>query len=121
MQSTKYDKGVERIGHNAFGEFAKLNSVKFPNTLEKIDAYAFGATPIYYVYLPDSVKYVGARAFVECNNLKKIVIKSKKLKKVGSRAFATIGQNAVIFVPKERAWDYRKMLEDSTAHAQIVI
>ena len=57
-------KGVERIGHNAFGEFAKLNSVKFPNTLKKIDAYAFGSTPIYYVYLPDSVKYIGVRRVV---------------------------------------------------------
>ena len=162
-------KGVERIGHNAFGEFAKLNSVKFPNTLEKIDAYAFGATPIYYVYLPDSVKYIGesafdmdgeergivklklsrnlksigkaafrqneikevvipsnvekigGRAFVECNKLKKIVIKSKKLKKVGSRAFADIGKDAVIYIPKERETEYRKMIEESTAHAQIVV
>ncbi|MFR1255416.1 MAG: leucine-rich repeat domain-containing protein [Eubacterium sp.] len=161
-------KGVERIGHNAFGEFAKLNSVKFPNTLKKIDAYAFGSTPIYYVYLPDSVKYIGesafdmdgeergivklklsrnlksigkaafrqnkikevvipsnvekigAHAFVECNNLKRIVIKSKKLKKVGSRAFADMGKDAVIYIPKERETEYRKMIEDSTAHAQII-
>ena len=131
----------------------------------------FGSTPIYYVYLPDSVKYIGESAFdicdgeerwncqveivivilralgkaafrqnkikevvipsnvekiestwrfVECNNLKRIVIKSKKLKKVGSRAFADMGKDAVIYIPKERETEYRKMIEDSTAHAQII-
>ena len=162
-------KGVERIGHNAFGNFTKLKSVKFPKTLKRIDAYAFSDTQISSLQLPDNVtvigegafypsiisgkiktiklpaklktigkwafeeqkfteltipanvEKIGAQAFSGCQSLKKIVIKSKKLKKIGSRAFATIGQNAVIFVPKERAEDYRKMIEDSTAHAQIVI
>ena len=67
------------------------------------------------------VEKIGAHAFVECNNLKRIVIKSKKLKKVGSRAFADMGKDAVIYIPKERETEYRKMIEDSTAHAQIVI
>lgn len=162
-------KGVERIGHNAFGEFAKLNSVKFPKTLKRIDAYAFSDTQINNLQLSDNVtvigegafypsiisgkiktiklpaklkiigkwafeeqkfteltipanvEKIGAQAFSGCQSLKKIVIKSKKLKKIGSRAFATIGQNAVIYIPKERETEYRKMIEDSTAHAQIVI
>ena len=45
----------------------------------------------------------------------------KKLKKVGSRAFADMGKDAVIYIPKERETEYRKMIEDSTAHAQIVV
>ena len=161
-------KGVERIGHNAFGNFTKLKSVKFPKTLKRIDAYAFSDTQINNLQLPDNVtvigegafypsiisgkiktiklpaklKIIGKRAFEEqkfteltipanvekigaqafsgCQSLKKIVIKSKKLKKIGSRAFATIGQNAVIYIPKERETEYRKMIEDSTAHAQII-
>ena len=161
-------KGVERIGHNAFGDFRKLKSVKFPKTLRRIDAYAFSAAQISNLQLPDNVtvigegafypsiisgkiktiklpaklktigkwafeeqkfteltipanvEKIGAQAFSGCQSLKKIVIKSKKLKKIGSRAFATIGQNAVIYIPKERETEYRKMIEDSTAHAQII-
>ena len=161
-------KGVERIGHNAFGNFTKLKSVKFPKTLKRIDAYAFSDTQISSLQLPDNVtvigegafypsiisgkiktiklpaklkiigkwafeeqkfteltipanvEKIGAQAFSGCQSLKKIVIKSKKLKKIGSRAFATIGQNAVIYIPKERETEYRKMIEDSTAHAQII-
>ena len=161
-------KGVERIGHNAFGNFTKLKSVKFPKTLKRIDAYAFSDTQISSLQLPDNVtvigegafypsiisgkiktiklpaklktigkwafeeqkfteltipanvEKIGAQAFSGCQSLKRIVIKSKKLKKIGSRAFATIGQNAVIYIPKERETEYRKMIEDSTAHAQII-
>ena len=161
-------KGVERIGHNAFGNITKLKSVKFPKTLKRIDAYAFSDTQISSLQLPDNVtvigegafypsiisgkiktiklpaklktigkwafeeqkfteltipanvEKIGAQAFSGCQSLKKIVIKSKKLKKIGSRAFATIGQNAVIYIPKERETEYRKMIEDSTAHAQII-
>ena len=161
-------KGVERIGHNAFGNFTKLKSVRFPKTLKRIDAYAFSDTQISSLQLPDNVtvigegafypsiisgkiktiklpaklkiigklafeeqkfteltipanvEKIGAQAFSGCQSLKKIVIKSKKLKKIGSRAFATIGQNAVIYIPKEREIEYRKMIEDSTAHAQII-
>ena len=72
------------------------------------------------VVIPSNVEKIGAHAFVECNNLKRIVIKSKKLKKVGSRAFADMGKDAVIYIPKERETEYRKMIEDSTAHAQII-
>ena len=56
-------KGVERIGYNAFGDFGKLKSVKFPKTLKRIDDYAFCATPIPNVSLPDRVKYIGKSAF----------------------------------------------------------
>lgn len=162
-------KGVERIGHNAFGDFGKLESVKFPKGLKSIGAYAFCDTRIKKLDLPDEieeikssafkstmvsgkikklklpaklrkigkatfeeqkmsevtipskVEKIGTRAFCGCEYLKKIVIKSKKLKKVGSRAFADMGKDAVIYIPKERETEYRKMIEDSTAHAQIVI
>ena len=151
-------KGVERIGYNAFGDFGKLKSVKFPKTLKRIDDYAFCATPIPNVSLPDRVKYIGksafdmdgekggivklklprklksigesafrmnkikevvipadvenigADAFQECTSLKKIVIKSKKIKNIGSGAFADIVTDAVFYVPKEREEDYRKIL-----------
>ena len=151
-------KGVERIGHNAFGDFRKLKSVKFPKTLRRIDAYAFSAAQISNLQLPDNVTVIGKAAFypsvtsgtikkvklpaklktigksafedqkfteltipsnVEkigsyafsgCQSLNKIVIKSKKLKKIGPLAFGDIAHNAVFYVPKEKEEEYREML-----------
>ena len=89
---------MERIGHNAFGDFRKLKSVKFPKTLRRIDAYAFSG----------------------CQSLNKIVIKSKKLKKIGPLAFETIGHNAVIYVPQEKEQEYREMLRSAAPAVQII-
>ena len=161
-------KGVERIGHNAFGNFTKLKSVKFPKTLKRIDAYAFSDTQINNLQLPDNVTVIGKAAFypsvtsgtikkvklpaklktigksafedqkfteltipsnVEkigsyafsgCQSLNKIVIKSKKLKKIGPLAFETIGHNAVIYVPQEKEQEYREMLRSAAPAVQII-
>ena len=82
-------KGVERIGHNAFGDFRKLKSVKFPKTLKRIDAYAFSAAQISNLQLPDNVTVIGKAAFypsVTSGTIKKIKLPAK-LKTIGKSAF----------------------------------
>ena len=56
---------------------------------------------------------IGKGAFQNCKNLKKIVIKSKKLKKVGSNAFKGISKKAVVKVPKSKKKLYTKLLRAS--------
>ena len=162
-------KGVERIGHNAFGDFRKLKSVKFPKTLKRIDAYAFSAAQISNLQLPDNVtvigeaafypsvtsgtikkiklpaklktigksafedqkfkeltipsnvEKIGSHAFSGCQSLNKIVIKSKKLKKIGTLAFEDIGHNVVIYVPKEKEQEYREMIIATTISPEVQI
>ena len=73
-------KGVERIGHNAFGDFRKLKSVKFPKTLRRIDAYAFSAAQISNLQLPDNVTVIGKAAFypsVTSGTIKKVKLPAK--------------------------------------------
>ena len=159
---------MERIGHNAFGDFRKLKYVKFPKTLKQIDAYAFCDTQIRNLQLPDNVRAIGeetfcteeisgnmktiklsaklktigkwafsgqkfteltipsnvekigSHAFSGCQSLNKIVIKSKKLKKIGPLAFETIGHNAVIYVPQEKEQEYREMLRSAAPAVQII-
>ena len=124
ISSLQLPDNVTVIGEGAFYPSiisGKIKTIKLPAKLKTIGKWAFEEQKFTELTIPANVEKIGAQAFSGCQSLKKIVIKSKKLKKIGSRAFATIGQNAVIFVPKERAEDYRKMIEDSTAHAQIVI
>ena len=56
---------------------------------------------------------IGKGAFQNCKNLKKIVIKSKKLKKIGSNAFKGISKKAVVKVPKSKKKYYTKLLRAS--------
>ncbi|MBS1316891.1 MAG: leucine-rich repeat protein [Lachnospiraceae bacterium] len=56
---------------------------------------------------------IGKGAFQNCKNLKKIVIKSKKLKKIGSNAFKGISKKAVVKVPKSKKKLYTKLLRAS--------
>ena len=99
----------------------KIKKLKLPAKLREIGKAAFEEQKMSEVTIPSKVEKIETRAFCGCEYLKKIVIKSKKLKKVGSRAFADMGKDAVIYIPKERETEYRKMIEDSTAHAQIVV
>ena len=55
---------------------------------------------------------IGKSAFQNCKNLKKIIIKSKNLKKIGSNAFKGISKNAVK-VPKSKKKLYTKLLRAS--------
>lgn len=58
-----------------------------------------------------SVKEIGKQAFLNCSKLKKLTIKTKKLKKVGLKAFKGIHKKAVIKVPKKKIKEYKKLLK----------
>lgn len=53
---------------------------------------------------------IGKSAFGNCKKLKKVVIKSKKLKKVGKKAFFKISKKSVIKVPAAKKKTYKKIL-----------
>ncbi len=57
-----------------------------------------------------NVSKIGAKAFLNCKKLKKIAIKSTKLKSVGAKAFSGISKKASIKVPKSRRKAYQKLL-----------
>ena len=60
------------IGQEAFKNCTKLESIKFPDTLEFIDDSAFtGCTALTEIIIPDNVINIGYKAFADCINLKK--------------------------------------------------
>lgn len=61
-----------------------------------------------------NVTTIGKKAFSGCKNLTKIVVKSKKLKKVGAKAFAKINPKAKIKVPKNKKKAYKKVFKKNT-------
>lgn len=90
IEGTKYQ--VTSIAKNAFKNNKKLRSVT----------------------IGSHVKKIGAGAFQGCSNLKKIIVKSKKLTSIGAKAFKGIQKKAVFTVPKAKYKAYKKLLKSKT-------
>ena len=87
-----------------------------------VPAYAFckmengtakGKSTLKKIILSEKIKNIEDAAFMGCENLKNITVKTTKLtkKRVGSKAFSGIHAKAAIKVPKKKLSAYRKMLK----------
>ena len=70
-----------------------------------------------------NIKKIGKNAFLNCSNLKNIVIKTKKLtaKTVGKNAFKGINKKAIIKVPGSKIRAYSKIIKTKGATGRINI
>ena len=59
-----------------------------------------------------NVTTIGSKAFYGCKNLKKITVKSTKLKSVGKNALKGIHKKAVVKVPKSKLAKYKKLFRN---------
>lgn len=59
-----------------------------------------------------NVTTIGSKAFYGCKNLKRITVKSTKLKSVGKNALKGIHKKAVIKVPKSKLAKYKKLFRN---------
>ena len=59
-----------------------------------------------------NVAVIGKKACFGCKKLKKITIRSAKLKKIGKRAFTGTDRNLVIKVPKKQKQSYKKLFKN---------
>lgn len=64
------------------------------------------------VTVGSNVTTIGSKAFYGCKNLKKITVKSVKLKSVGKNAFKGVHKKAVIKVPKSKLAKYKKLFRN---------
>ena len=77
LTSIQFPEGLTTIGERAFDNAESLEYVKFPQSLEIIDYYAFQATAIRHIFIPQNVTYIGdetANPFSGCKKLVSIVV-----------------------------------------------
>lgn len=92
------EDGITTIGANAFGSLGKVE-VHLPNTITRIEKYAFYISFIDNIVIPNSVEVIGNWAF-SLTNLESVVI-PESVKSIGGQAFSfcdkltsvTIGKN----------------------------
>lgn len=66
-------------------------------------------TKLKQVSVGKNVTSIGSRAFYKCRSLKKIIVRTGKLKSVGRNAFLGISKKAVVKVPKKQYQRYVKL------------
>lgn len=66
-------------------------------------------TKLKQVTIGKNVTSIGSRAFYKCSSLKKIIVRTGKLKAVGRNAFSGISKKAVVRVPKKQYQKYVRL------------
>ena len=107
---------VTAIKNGTFNGYKKLQKVTIGKYVTKIGDKAFyKCTGMKTVTIPANVTTIGKNAFYGCKKLTKIIIKSKKLKKVGNNAIKGINKKATIKCPtKKIAKKYKKLFKSKT-------
>lgn len=87
IPSTYKNQPVTEIGSMAFQNVKWLKYVVIPSTVTKINGSAFYGSTLEEIYIPDSVKSIGASCFKNCANLVTVSLPSG-MESVTTDAFA---------------------------------
>lgn len=110
-------KNVTTIGNSAFSGCTRAKSIVVGENVKTIGSSAFsGCTKVVSATIGSKVTKIGVKAFYKCKDLKKIVIKGKKLNSIGKSAIKGINKNAVIKCPKKMVKKYKKLWKASTGY-----
>jgi len=103
---------VTSVAPSAFKNNKKITAVTVQKNVEVIQSSAFaGCANLKKVEIKSTkLKNIGSKAFSGCKKLSRITIKSKVLKKAGKNAFKGISKKAVIKVPASKLKAYTKIL-----------
>ena len=118
---------VAQIGTYAFANCQSLKKAIINEGVKKISKDAFSNTTLEEITIPSTVTKLGKNAFrresLEKSSLKKVVIRSKNIKKWGTMVFGATRDDLVIYVPQSKKAEYEKILRSTNGldfHAKIV-
>ena len=98
-----YSFKVTEIHKNAFGNMKKLSEVSIGANVTKIGNSAFkNCKKLRFIIIPKKVTTIGKKAFAGCTNLNYMLVKSDKIKSVGSSAFQGITSKMTVKTSKAK-------------------
>ena len=108
---------IKNIGERAFANCKKLQKATINEGVKKISKEAFSCTTLEEITIPSTVTELGKNAFrwdsTEKSSLKKVVIRSKNIKKWGTMVFGATRDDLVIYVPQSKKAEYEKILRST--------
>lgn len=99
LREATLSPSLEKIGDASFRECSALEEIVFLGELITVGDYAFYASGLRSIQLPDSVKIVGDYAFFNCKALTEITL-SRALTTLGAWAFGWCRNLREIAIPK---------------------
>ena len=127
VTATGTNRAVTFTGSKSVKNVTIPASIKISDKAYKVTAIANNAfkgnKKLAKVTIGANVKKIGKNAFKGCSNLKKIIIKTKKLtaKTVGKNAFKGINNKAVVKAPKNKVKSYNKIIKAKGAGKSVKV
>lgn len=119
IAGTTYSRSDKRFASLTIADTVVVGDVRFKIT--SVSANAFSRyTMLTSVVIGKNVTSIGSNAFVSCKNLKKMTIKSAKLKSVGAKAFSGTYSKITFAVPRNKATAYKKLIKNGSPSAKAI-
>ena len=111
---------ITAIEKKAFANYKYLTSVQIGDKVTKISDQAFyGCKALTNIEIGKSVTTIGKSSFAKCKKLKQITFKTKKLNKVGKKAFKGINKKVVVNVPKKQYKKYVSLMKKGNVPSKV--
>ena len=119
IAGTTYSRSDKKFASLTIADTVVIGDVRFKIT--SVSANAFSRyTALKNVVIGNNVTSIGANAFLSCKNLKKMTIKSAKLKSVGTKAFSGTYSKITFAVPRNKATAYKKLIKNGSPSAKAI-
>ena len=119
IAGTTYSRSDKKFVSLTIADTVVIGDVRFKIT--SVSANAFSRyTMLTSVVIGKNVTSIGSNAFVSCKNLKKMTIKSAKLKSVGAKAFSGTYSKITFAVPRNKATAYKKLIKKGSPSAKAI-
>lgn len=119
IAGTTYSRSDKKFASLTIADTVIIGDVRFKIT--SVSANAFSRyTALKNATIGNNVTSIGANAFLSCKNLKKMTIKSAKLKSVGAKAFSGTYSKITFAVPRNKATAYKKLIKKGSPSAKAI-
>lgn len=119
ITDVELSEGVRWIYDYSFYKISSVRKVDFPESLEKIGAYAFYGTSIEELHLPESLTQIGLDAFAETSALKSVYAKWDDPFNISYTTFYGVDPECCLYIPigtstryKNAGWNFPKTKEN---------
>lgn len=119
IAGTTYSRSDKKFASLTIADTVIIGDVRFKIT--SVSANAFSRyTALKNATIGNNVTSIGSNAFLSCKNLKKMTIKSAKLKSVGAKAFSGTYSKITFAVPRNKATAYKKLIKKGSPSAKAI-
>ena len=119
ISGTTYTRSDKKFVSLTIADTVVIGDVRFKIT--SVSANAFSRyTALKNATIGNNVTSIGSNAFLSCKNLKKMTIKSAKLKSVGAKAFSGTYSKITFAVPGNKATAYKKLIKNGSPSAKAI-